>query len=217
MALNRKAFNEWLESDGTVPFDLWAQDPGMFPLLSESYPGILVASAGGLVPFQAEGLLDGHPFYYRDEWGFASLKVGLPDGDRPYSYFDTFWAAQLETEAWQEGRDFEKNLLALLPLLSRSDYLYEFEALKVLWAPEAQWQWALNAQEREVVLSRGFTPEDAFAKLYEPSPYLAEKGFRPEEQVKLALAREINPAPLNRDERKFPEIDPPFLTAFRAV
>lgn len=44
--------------------------------LRQEFPGLRLTSAGGVVPFQAEGTLDGDPFYFRYRHDEARLGVG---------------------------------------------------------------------------------------------------------------------------------------------
>ncbi len=37
--------------------------------------GIKITSIGGNAPVQAEGTIDGHPFYFRARWGYWSLEI----------------------------------------------------------------------------------------------------------------------------------------------
>lgn len=212
MVADFEDFKAWLESDGEIEFDMWAQDPAQFELLRELYPAIHVYSAGGLFPFQAEGLIDGHPFYYRSEWGSASLRVGTPDGEKPYLGASIMWSANMDIPEDNEREKFQLYLLQLVTKLRRAPFLYEFEGFKVEWLKDQDWHWSINRNERETRPSWGYDPQEAYAELFQPSAYLLEKGFSEENQLRMKTACEFNPVPVNVDDRVFPEVDPPFLS-----
>src|SRR5690606_12004433 len=51
------------------------QDLSKYGYISAAIPGMVVHSAGGAVPFEAEGTLVGHEFYLRVRSGYATLTL----------------------------------------------------------------------------------------------------------------------------------------------
>lgn len=50
-------------------------------VLLQEFPNLTITSAGGAIPFQAEGVFEGYPFYFRYRGGRASLSVLQKDGE----------------------------------------------------------------------------------------------------------------------------------------
>lgn len=213
MTANFESFKEWLESDGSIPFDMYAQDPSDWSWLQELIPGFIVSSAGGAVPFQAEGLFQGYPFYYRDRGGVASLRVGELDGDPPYQGNSILYTASRETPEFEGSKHFISNLTKLIPLLDRALYLYDFIGKKLIYASTQDWSYTVSPTETEVTSSWGMTPEEAYLELMAPSRYLIEHGASAELQERMCLDRAFNPIPLNVDDRHFPASMPNFHIA----
>ena len=65
----------------------------MRPLIL-AIPGLLVDTAGGAFPFQAEGTLHGMPFYFRYRSGHATLKLSTPDQDEVSFFAPLYLAGQ---------------------------------------------------------------------------------------------------------------------------
>lgn len=207
-----EAFKAYLESDGEIEFDMWARDPKDYPYATERYPGLVVFSAGGMLPFQAEGLVDGYPWYYRDEWGKASLRVGELNGERPYADYETLWSASCSVAEWQESAHFEETLVKLVGLLEKSPFCYTFVGNKLLFAnnPDKPWEFTVS-EELEERAGWGHSPEEAFDDLFVPSDYLSQNGCSEDKQFEMALARNFNRTPVSMDKRVYPEVTPDFL------
>jgi hypothetical protein len=211
MAFDAETFKAYIESDGQIPFDLHAQNPNDWAWLEEIIPGLIISSAGGLVPFQAEGIYRGHPFYYHDRHGQARLSIGELDGEIPYLGDYTIYTAYQDTEEWAGGKFFVRNLVQLVPNLKRSPFRYEFRGKKLHLANDKSWSFTVDESETETRSGWGFTPEEGYETLSVPSEYLMEHGATAEIQLAMRLAQEFDPTPVNKDERKYPEVDPDFV------
>lgn len=212
----RETFISYLESEGDeeLEFDLYAQNVDGWRWLQEWIPGIVISSAGGVAPFQAQGLLHGHPFYYKDRHGYAFLNVGELDGEAPYLGDTTLYSASVETEEFAGGENFVKNLMKLVPELKRTPFPYEFQGRKIEWGNES-----IHARKYRVVegefdefptVGWGYFPEEAFEELAKPSEYLLSCGWTEEIQREIYELKAFSPEPVKTDERKYPDVDPPF-------
>lgn len=210
MLENRK--EEFLKALETgAHFDLYAQDPEDWKELQQLIPGIVITSAGGIIPFQAEGTLHGYPFYYRDRHGSATLYVGEADGETPYLPSYALWSAHVDTPEFAGGENFIKNLYHLVPALEHGKFLYKFAARKPTWEEgTGVWRYTLSDEKIDEVVGWGSTPEEAYESAAQPSAYLAEKDFTPEAQNELWVAQDVERTPLNEDLRVYPNPEPVF-------
>lgn len=211
MAIDFESFKAWIESDGEIPFDMYAQDPNEWAWLQEIIPGLVIASAGGMAPFQAEGLYYGHPFYYRDRHGWASFRVGALDGEAPYLGNEILYIAGVETEEFVGGEHFIRNLVNIIPNLKRSEFPYEFEGKKLNLFNDKSWGYSVSETEKEIRVGWGHTPEEAYPNIFTTSAYLMEHGASAEHQLKMVQDGEFSPIPVNKDERRYPAVDPEFV------
>lgn len=209
MTTSFEAFEAWMESDGSISFDPHAQDPSDWSWLQEFIPGLIISSAGGQIPFQAEGLYLGYPFYFRDRHGSASLSVGALDGEMPYHGNDILYYASVETEEFEGAKNFIKNLIALVPELKRSPYSYTFIG-KTLDLTKSGSGYAISEDKSTHYPAWGYTPDEAYMSLLEPSQYLVDHGFSIERQAQMNKDMDFDRTPLDDDSRKFPVTDPDF-------
>lgn len=201
----RKNFEAWLDSDGDINFDMYAQDPSDWEWLVRHNPGLVVASAGGVVPFQAEGLIQGLPFYYRERHGIASLAVGEEDGEAFGN--QVLYSSDMETEEFSEGKNFARNITHLLRELQPTLYLWCFSGKKLRFRNDGTWKYDVT-EERDNIYGRGMTPEEGYIQTQQTSKYLLEKGCSAEKQSQMWKDRAISPTPLNKDERKWADLLP---------
>lgn len=196
---------------------LHATDPGAFRDLSARIPGLLVTSAGGAFPFQSEGTLHGYPYYFRYRHGHAELQVH-EHGTTPMSsarLYETSLAYGDEHGGTLDRDEFLFLMIAMVPMLCRARWLWEFAGVRVNihdTDPEGeQVNLVFTATDtREVYRAWGYTPEEAWMRLHEPSPYLLERGWSAETQAEMYRLRAIAPTPLNSDTRNFPDPEPTF-------
>jgi hypothetical protein len=106
--------------------------PIRYSSLLKRVPSLKLTRAGGWAPFQAEGTLDGYPFYFRYRSGYASLKVGTPGvEDHVFAYpmyiavreIGGMYDSNLSPEAFQE------NFIGMLGELKKAPILWEFEGI----------------------------------------------------------------------------------------
>jgi len=191
-------------------FDLYAQDPNDWSELTKLIPGIMITSAGGIVPFQAEGTLHGFPFYYRDRHGVAELRVGAVGSTDHILPAGALYSASVETPEFEGADHFVKNLYHLVPELKKAPFLYRFPGHKATFLNDGNWGYTIDRSSVEEALGWGHSLEEAYVNSSTPSTYLAEKGFSLEAQRKLWIDREVDTRPLNRDERAYPPVTPDF-------
>lgn len=204
--LNREAFEAWLNSDGSVKFDLYAQNISEWAFLQEVIPGIVISSAGGWFPFQAEGILQGYPFYFRSEQGSSSLKLGNPDDPEScYLLYNSLYYAKYDMEV-KTFEDFVLCLVKIVPLLQRSPFLWRFKARKF----SGSFQVPVIEDSWDEVVGWGYTPDEGYFTSGEPSLYLESVGVSKDAQTALWLAREVSTEPLNEDPRVWSDVDPDF-------
>ena len=103
------SFETWLKSDSSLNFDIYAQNPDEWIWLRKIIPNLVVSSAGGSCPFQAEGLLYGLPFYYRERNGWASLSVGESNGAPPY--LDSIYSAGIDCAEFSDEEEFARLMI----------------------------------------------------------------------------------------------------------
>lgn len=88
-------------------------------------PELVITNAGGACPFQMEGTLNGHDFYFRYRGGYASLKIGLTD-----AIGEPYWSAGTEYGHYLDGdlnQDEVAYLFCLLATqLDKTPYRYIF-------------------------------------------------------------------------------------------
>lgn len=208
------------EEQGDIKFDLFARPLHAFEWVQEYVPGLIVYSAGGLVPFQAEGLINGYPFYYRSEWGSCSIKIGRLDDLVPYVPEESYWYAYDDEFEGVTVESFVEALTRLLPKVKRQQNFYEFEVFATNFVGEnGSWVWEINPDEITTVVGWGYTAEEAFIYASQPDKYLESKGFTVENQREHWFAQKPNPVPVYVTQREWPDVEPvfevkPFTSSF---
>ena len=213
MTLDKKAFRAWLETDHQIPFDLYAQNPNNWEWASEIIPGLIISSAGGMFPFQAEGLLQGLPFYYREEYGYASIRVGEENG--PVPYLDSNYIANIGgIPGESRGEYFIHTISLLVPKLEKAPFYWKFKARKLEFTDDPKNKLGfVVTNEYDYVGAWGFTAEEAYKKTALPNERLSERSsaFSAERQKEMWIAKEVDPTPMNQDNRVFPNPEPHFF------
>lgn len=218
--------------------NMYATDPGWFRDLSARIPGLLVHSAGGMVPFQSEGTLHGFPYYFRYRHGYAQLRVMDPAvNEDEATLFEHLYSTGMEYGDKYDGAldrdEFCHLMLTLVPQLERGPYQWSFAGVRVdvvddanprpatftTWDEELAY---LRSEKNppqiryvatttpEVYKAWGTTPAEAYERLHEVSEWLVEKGISAEDQQTHDRLKAIDPTPLNTDERVFPDPEPVF-------
>lgn len=216
MGWNKEGFAAWLESGGQIPFDIYAQDQADWIWLSDIIPELVVSSAGGAVPFEAEGLLHGFPFYYREEHGYAELRVGEADGGMPVPW-RSLYSAKLqyaENESRSLGMEaFGRFMMKLVPDLAVAPFMWIFPSYEVKFANDGQGTYeVLDTLSDRGHSGYGFTVEEAWANAFKTIPgiELYNPIFTEEFQLKLKRDTMAGNEPLNEDDRIFPAQMPDF-------
>lgn len=147
--------------------NLYATDIHDWEWLQEAVPSLIVSSAGGFVPFQAEGYIHGFSFYMRAEDGSASLAVSPVIGEPPYSTNPRNLYAHIR---YGEGRHevqrpemFIPHLMVLLERLEKPPFRYEFPYVKPVYdEATSAYVPADGDGETGVYFGWGETPEEAY-------------------------------------------------------
>lgn len=210
----KKAFLEYLQNpDSGLDFDLFAQDINKWAWLDEFIPGIIITSAGGSMPFQAEGTLLGYPFYYRSEHYYAEIRIGAMDGDKPYLRESALYSARIENEHYLGGETFVKDLTRLIPLLEKAPFLYRFPCKEIKWAEGFASFEVLDQDTTEA--GWGHTPEEAYAWAQKTDEWIRTKSETWYRMMPYAFeAREVSRIPVNQDTRVYPDVKPDFRVTF---
>lgn len=205
---HREAFIAWLQDPNAqqVRFDMHAQDPNDWTWLAEFIPGIIISSAGGIWPFQAEGLLHGLPFYYKDKQGSASLHIGPADGS-PFGS-DCIYYATVETgKDWEaDAENFPRLLAECVSKLERLPFLWEFPMHEVNRDENGKFYRTGNMTH---FVGRGDTALDGYFACMERLIDLCGRHWPGQEDEYLELL-EVSSAAINQDERVFPDPEPEF-------
>lgn len=202
----RQAFLEYLENSNAqeVEFDLWARDVNDFKFLQERIPDIVVTSAGGLCPFQVEGMVQDYYFYLKARGGVTTLKIS--DSEERV-YLEPHWSSTIERET--SFYDLEDNLVELFHLLTKANFCYKFEGHEIDFNTKQ-----VDKNTVRTVWSRGYSSEEAWNNIFVhySSDLLLEKlQLTKTRWVELLKECEFNKTPSNQDLRVFPETQPVFL------
>jgi hypothetical protein len=211
-----KAFQEWIASDSELRFDMYAQDLADSKPLQELIPSLVVTSAGGICPFQAEGMLFGLSFYYRERGGWASLRLGQKAEDC-YLTAESLFDAGEEVDEFRSGAVWLDTLINLIPKLEKTVFLYSFPYLTF---PLGDFEDLLTVEpgtdptQISHYYVRAESAAEAFriASTFEEDAWLTEKGCTSEMQRKWFEARvaTMSQIPLKSDERVWPDPLPVF-------
>lgn len=207
----RKSFLDYLENgDLEIGYDPYAQELGDWDWLEKMVPGLVISSAGGLCPFQAEGLLQGYPFYYRERHGDAELRLAPKDTTGHYLLYESLWSSTEEVEEFRNGPDWVGTLLRLIEKLEKTPYLYEFPAKKLEFSDPSDHRTAFATDEMETVFGWGHSVDEAWNDAQKPSEYLLSRGWSIDDLKHEWDLRDPSPVPLHLDQRFYPESFPNF-------
>ena len=173
-----------------------------FATVLRRFPSLQIVSAGGACPFQSEGTLQGHPYYFRYRHGYASLSVGGED-----CVGSPLWHAGEELtdqdDGWLSFEEFTNVFTRLASRLERAPFRYEFAELDEAGQP--LFHTNPNGTFPRTWPGWGHTPEEAYeaaATRWHPEVHL----WQHYEQEAAALSD----SPVEADTRVFPEVDPDF-------
>lgn len=229
---------ENVDMNDDVEFDLYARDIKDFNWLKEFIPDIVIYSAGGMCPFQAEGYLGEYNFYYRERGGNASLSLATSKNDC-YGGADNLYRANIEVEEFREGPGWFSTLMNLIEKLERNSYLYQFQCDEIDFGPSGNDKENMKKKvdENGNVIHGfkggwGFTAEEAFKEAvsfeyfrdfvfnrtkydreigeYVPAPELNWTEAEFNKYVELSNVQFIVQEERSSKKRVYPEIDPVF-------
>lgn len=196
---------ESLNTGNKEDFDIYRQNPDDWGFLARIIPGLVITSAGGTLPFQALGTLHGLPFYFRCRHEVAVLRL-VGEDENPVADNPLYFAS-VPSEQIIDRMGFTKHMMSLVRKLERAPFQWQFMGRKVTVDNDLN---VIETDEEEISYGWGTTPEDAFRDTQVHSEYLLDKGFTHEIQDKLWKARRLNPEPVNRDNRNWPDPEPVF-------
>lgn len=210
--LDFNVWEAWLNSDHQISWDPYAQKLEDWDFLRETVPGLIVASAGGFGPFQASGLLEKYPFYYREEYGHADLRVGALDSTDHITPANALYVSS--TTLPDDGNThFVEMFPELVCKLARAPFLWEFEGLEWRFSDERTPNFQcmeLIPDSHAIYYGWGLTPEEGYLAASEPNPSLEASGYSAALQQEHFWLAQVSPVPVNEDNRPFPEVDPVF-------
>lgn len=195
------AFYLWVRfSDALIDTDRQLR---MRPL-TRAIPGLVLETAGGACPFQAEGTLHGLPFYFRYRSAHATLSL-VQAGAEDFDYFAPLYLAGMdfgeEYDGFLSDEQFRDLFTELTGRLARAPRLWEFTGAQVgdlagcpAGTPRTYGAW-------------GYTPQEALTTL------TSKSGTWPEslgEWADHVTAMALNPATITVDDRVWPDPEPVF-------
>lgn len=194
-----------LKDEDIESFNIYKQDPERWRFLTEKIPGLVITSAGGVLPYQAEGTLHGLPFYFRCRHENASIRLVEVGGNAISG--EPLYIANMDAPHMINDEKFAEIMVELISKLRRSEFRWEFMGRKVNVDKGLK---ITQTDEEEISYGWGYTPEEGFRETQVHSTYLLERGFTPEIQDELWRARQLNPTPVNSDNRNWPDPEPKF-------
>lgn len=178
--------------------------------LERRISGLSITSLGGVCPYQAEGTLGDYKFYFRSRGCYAALKL---DKDDPVG-FNVQWSAGKdlpEEEEFTDHEQFKELMIELVQNFKKYPFRYEFLGKKINIERVDDVLTAEVSDEGEIYYGSGHSPEEAYSSLFKISQYLLENGFSEDFQNQMYELRNVNPEPLNKDDRVFDTTEPPFF------
>lgn len=147
-----------------VGTNMYTTDIHEWEHLQAAVPTLIISSAGGFVPFQAEGFLHGFPFYMRAEEGQASLSVSPVPGEPPYSADPrNLYSSLVYSDSYsiQDFQMFEPYLMVLIDRLAPPPMRWEFPYVEPVYDKETQ-KYLPGNEENGVHIGWGETPEEGW-------------------------------------------------------
>lgn len=152
-------------------FDMYAQDVTEWTWLQEFVPGLVIYSAGGVFPFQANGYFGDLHLYFRAEDNYASLRLSREKMCFPV---DSLYSSRMNIPEKYEkiGPEWVSYLLTLIERLKKTEFLYSFQENKIDYESETG-KFSLDIvrdDDCNVVFEEqgsagwGYTPEQAFVQ-----------------------------------------------------
>ena len=173
-------------------------------------PELSIATVERGSHFTADGLLFGLPFYFRYRHGVASLKVGPSPIERPY--YEAKKRLVAADPHQLTGEEFFSALRQLVPALTVAPFRYTFKGRRVALSGDLADLTLTPTDEAEYFQAWGSSPAEAFRRVSDPSPELTSLGLSEELQKRLFALQQVDPTPLQEDNREFPKASPAFDT-----
>lgn len=178
--------------------------------LERRIPDLKISEMGGYCPYQAMGTLGKYNFYFRSRHCIASLSLSENDPiDKSSVQWNSTKILPAEDE-FTDVEDFSKLMLEFVQSLEKEPFPYEFKGRKVDILTSSNNEMELSqTDEEQIFVGWGFSPEEAYANIFKISSYLEEMGISEDIQRRIQKLQDIQPEPLNEDERVFSEENPP--------
>jgi len=196
-------------------FDLHSQDIKKWEWMQEFIPEIIVSSAGGLSPFQAEGFIEDFFFYYRERGGVASLR--LSDSiDKSYGYNSSLYSASLEVEEFRSGSGWIETFFNLYERLEKTKNLYDFESNEVKFNGDGK---PYLTGEKSTTAEWGYTSDEAYNEIIKHQDsektikiWTDYRKFSRENYLEYIRLRDVQNKVLNIEynDKNYPEVEPVF-------
>lgn len=176
--------------------------------LFKRIPSLQLHSAGGMLPFQAEGTIDGLPFYFRYRSDYMSLTVAASERDE-------FWSKPLYQAGQEYGdgdgyggvlshEEFMEQFPKMVKMLKKAPLLWEFKGRYLQDNEEFN-----HTAGKEVTRHAwGYTAEEAYACLHSME-YFEDESLH-ETMRKVAENQNLSPISSTVDDRVFPDPEPDF-------
>lgn len=125
-------------SDDHEQFDPRAQDINDWAWVQEFAPELIIYSAGGQLPFQAEGFIKGFPFYFRTEDGYASLRVS-DSKETLFPPVKSLYSSSITVEnKGLTGKEWISYLFTLIEKLDKTEKQFFFKANSIDYEAEGE-------------------------------------------------------------------------------
>lgn len=221
-------------NDPFSDFDMYAQDVNEWKWLQQFVPEVIVYSAGGACPFQAEGYLGEFNFYYRERGGSASLNLARSQKES-YSAVDSLYCASIEVEEFRPAHEWLGTFLTLVEQLEKNPYLYQFQADEVVGTGKVfSKKFDENGNAIHTTAGGwGFTEEEAYQNTLEHIESMRswfmrghsrydrelkkeilepEKDWTDEDYDRYVSLRNVQPivVKIEGEDRDYPDVDPVF-------
>lgn len=196
-------------------FDLYSQDIKKWEWMQEFIPEIVVISAGGLLPFQAEGYIKDLFFYYRERGGVASLRLS-DSMDKSYSYGSSLYSSSLEVEEFRSGSGWIETFFNLYEKLEKTRKLYNFETNQVRLNSDGK---PYLTGEKSTKVEWGYTSDEAYNEIIKHQDseetiqvWVDYRRFSRENYLEYIRLEDVQNKVLNieYEDKEYPEIEPVF-------
>jgi hypothetical protein len=200
-----KKFEAWLKKGRTTQFNPVIKERDDWKFLEKVIPGLQIVTADGFAPFQAEGFIHELPFYFRLRHGTVMLQVGQLSGDAVNGHI--LYSVNVMSKLPETHGGFATLMLELVPNLEKMPFQWKFSSNVI----EVEEDWSAKTNGYKTTLyGWGHTPEEALEYVKQDLGSRFNYDCTPEMRENIWRLRDVNPTPLNEDNRIKPFIEPIF-------